>query len=87
MAFSDRQILDALSRTPFTDSAELAGILGEPHATVHRTLTDLLCEGVVGRISHDTVHLPSSRRHHLTTDVPAKLTRNRVWCPSQCQWD
>ena len=42
MALSDRQLLDALSRTPFVDSTELALILGEPHATVHRTLADLL---------------------------------------------
>ena len=36
MAISERQLLDALSRTPFVDSTELAHILGEPHATVHR---------------------------------------------------
>ena len=32
-------MLDSLSRTPFVDSAELALILGEAHATVHRALT------------------------------------------------
>ena len=42
MAISDRQLLDLLSRPPFVDSAELALILGEPHATVHRALTSLL---------------------------------------------
>ena len=42
MAISERQMLDALSRTPFVDSTELALILGEPHATVHRALVDLL---------------------------------------------
>ena len=52
MVLSDRQLLDALSRTPFVDSAELALILGEPHATVHRALADLLAEGIVGRASH-----------------------------------
>ena len=67
MALSDRQLLDALSRTPFVDSAELAGILGEPHATVHRALTGLLAPGIVGRVSHGTAHLPSSQRYHLTT--------------------
>ena len=67
MALSDRQLLDALSRTPFVDSTELAGILGEPHATVHRTLGNLLAEGIVGRVSHGTAHLPSSQRYHLTT--------------------
>ena len=66
MALSDRQMLDSLSRTPFVDSAELALILGEPHATVHRTLAALLAEGIVGRVSHGTAHLPSSQRYHLT---------------------
>ena len=66
MALSERQLLDALSRTPFVDSTELALMLGEPHATVHRTLADLLAEGIVGRVSHGTVHLPSSQRYYLT---------------------
>ena len=66
MALSERQLLDALSQTPFVDSAELAGILGEPHTTVHRALADLLAEGIVGRVSHGTAHLPSSQRYHLT---------------------
>ena len=66
MALSDRQLLDALSRTPFIDSAELARILGEAHATVHRALTGLLASGIVGRVSHGTAHLPSSQRYHLT---------------------
>ena len=38
---SDRQLLDFLSRMPFIDSAELAGVLGEAHATVHRALAGL----------------------------------------------
>ena len=67
MVFSDQQLLDALGRTPFIDSAELARILGEAHATVHRALTGLLAEGIVGRVSHGTAHLPSSRRYFLTT--------------------
>ena len=66
MALSERQLLDALSRAPFVDSTELALILGEPHATVHRALSNLLAEGIVGRVSHGTVHLPSSQRYHLT---------------------
>ena len=57
MALSDRQLLDALSRTPFVDSAELARILGEPHATVHRALSGLLSEGIVGRASHGTARV------------------------------
>ncbi len=51
---------------PFIDSTELAGVLGEPHATVHRALTGLLAYGIVGRVSHGTVHLPSSERYYLT---------------------
>ena len=66
MPLSGRQMLDALSRTPFVDSTELAVILGEPHATVHRALTNLLADGIVGRVSHGTAHLPSSQRYHLT---------------------
>ena len=66
MALSDQQLLDSLSRVPFIDSMELALILGEPHTTVHRHLTDLLAEGIVGRVSHGTAHLPSSRRYYLT---------------------
>ena len=66
MALSDRQLLDALSRTPFVDSTELALILGEPHATVHRALANLLADGIAGRVSHGTAHLPSSQRFHLT---------------------
>ena len=66
MAISDRQLLHALSRMPFIESVELALILGEPHSTIHRILTDLLADGIVGRASHGTVHLPSSRRYYLT---------------------
>ncbi len=66
MPISERQLLDALSRTPFIDSAELALILGEPHATVHRVLTNLLAESIVGRVSHGTTHLPSCQRYYLT---------------------
>ena len=68
MVLSDRQILDFLSRMPFIDTAELALILGEPHATVHRSLADLLAEGIVGRASHGTAHLPSSQRYNLTAN-------------------
>ena len=68
MPLSERQLLDSLSRMPFIDSAELAGILGEPHATVHRGLTRLLTTVIVGRVSHGTAHLPSSRRYYLTAN-------------------
>ena len=66
MVLSERQLLDSLSRTPFVDSAELARILGEAHATIHRALTGLLADGIVGRVSHGTTHLPSSQRYYLT---------------------
>ena len=62
----DRQLLDSLSRMPFIDSVELVLILGEPHSTVHRALTGLLADGIVGRVSHGTAHLPSSQRYYLT---------------------
>ena len=45
MALSERQLLDVLSWTPFV------GELGEPHTTVHRTLANLLTDGIVGRVS------------------------------------
>ena len=66
MALSDQRLLHSLSQMPFIDTAELALILGEPHATVHRALTALLAEGIVGRVSHGAAHLPSSQRYHLT---------------------
>ena len=75
MVLSDRQLLDALSRTPFVDSVELALILGEPHATVHRALADLLADGISGRVSHGTTHLPSSQRYHLTTSGIGEAAR------------
>ena len=56
MPLSERQLLDSLSRTPFVDSVELALILGEPHATIHQSLTGLLADGIVGRVSHGTAH-------------------------------
>ncbi len=75
MAISERQLLAALSRTPFVDSAELAGILGEPHATVHRALTSLLADGITGRVSHGTAHLPSSQRYYLTAQGVGEAAR------------
>ena len=66
MAITERQLLDSLSRMPLVDTAELAGILGDPHATVHRALSDLLAAGIVGRANHGTAQLPSSQRYYLT---------------------
>jgi len=66
MAFSRERILDALARLPFIDAGELALVLGEPLATVHRALSGLLQDGLAGRVSHGTAHLPSSHRYHLT---------------------
>ncbi len=68
MPLSDRQLLDSLGRTPFVDSAELALILGEPHATVHRALTGLLADGIVGRANHGTAQLLSSQRYYVTAN-------------------
>ena len=68
MSFSDRQLLDALSRMPFVESTELALMLGEPHATVHRALTGLLDDSIVGRVTHGIVHLPSSGRYFITAN-------------------
>ena len=68
MAISERQLLHFLGQMSFSDSAELAGVLGEPHTTVHRALTGLLADGIVGRVSHGTAHLPSSQRYYLTTN-------------------
>ena len=66
MALTEQRLLHFLGRMPFIDSAELALILGEPYTTTHRALTGLLAEGIVGRASHGTVHLPSSQRYFLT---------------------
>ena len=68
VAISEEQLLDALSRTPFVGSVELALMPGEPHATVHRTLANLLAEGNVGRVSHGAAILPSSQRYYLTAN-------------------
>ena len=68
MALSDRQMLDCPRRTPFVDSVELALMLGEPHATVHRALAGLLTDGIVGRVSHGTAHLSLSQRYYLTAN-------------------
>ena len=53
---------------PFIDTAELADILGEAHATVHRALTGLLDDGIIGRVSHGAAHLPSSGLYYLTAE-------------------
>ncbi len=68
MALTEQRLLHFLGRMPFIDSAELAFILGEPHTTVHRVLTDLLADGIAERASHGTVHLPSSQRYYLTAN-------------------
>ena len=67
MVFSRERILDALARLPFIDAVELALVLGEPLATVHRALTGLLKDGLAQRASHGTAYLPSSHRYYLTS--------------------
>ena len=76
MAISDRQLLDALGRTPFVDSAELALILGEPHATVHRNLADMLADRIDGLRSHMEFH----RRGASTPPSPSTTTAASAWC-------
>ena len=66
MAFSRERILDALARLPFIDAGELALILGEPLATVHRALSAMLKDGLAQRVSHGTAQLPSSHHYYLT---------------------
>ena len=66
MSVSDQELLHHISRMPFVDTAELAMITGEAHVAIHRGLTGLLSEGIAGRVSHGTSHLPSSRRYYLT---------------------
>ena len=90
-----RPTADAISRTPFVDPVELALILGEPHSTVHRILTDLLADGIVGRVSHGTAHLPSRQRYFITAngiretaevlgfDTPSDFVRA---CPMSREW-
>ena len=68
MSISDQELLDHLSRMPFVDTAELAMITGEAHVAIHRGLAGLLSGGVVGRVSHGTAHLSSSRRYYLTAE-------------------
>ena len=54
---------------PFADTLDLAVILGEAYATVHHALSDLLADGIAARVSHGTVHLPTSGRWFLTADA------------------
>ena len=63
MVFSRERILDALARLPFIDAGELAPVLGEPPATVHRALSALLQDCLAQRVSHGTAQLPSSHRY------------------------
>ncbi|MDE2837952.1 MAG: GH3 auxin-responsive promoter family protein [Chloroflexota bacterium] len=53
---------------PFVDTLELAVILGEAYATMHRALSGLLADGIAGRVNHGTVHLPTSARWFLTAE-------------------
>ena len=68
MRLTEQQLLDVLARMPFVDTLELAVILGEAYATVHRALTGLLADSVAGRVNHGTAHLPSSGRWVLTAE-------------------
>ena len=55
-------VAQAYARTDILEpGGRLALILGELHATAHRTPTYLLGEGTVGQMGHGTEYLPSSR--------------------------
>ena len=64
----DIQTLRYLASMSFIDTAELAGTLGESPATIHRALSGQQADGIVGRVSHGTTHLPSSQRYYLTAN-------------------
>ena len=64
----EMQALRALAAMPFLDALELALILGEAYATVHRALIGLLADGIAGRVNHGTVHLPTSGWWFLTAE-------------------
>ncbi len=51
-------------------------ITGEAHVAIHRGLTGLLSEGIAGRVSHGTAHLPSSRRYYLTAKGVGRSRRS-----------
>ncbi len=68
MRLTREELIDALSRMPFVDTLELAVILGEAYATVHRVLSGLLADGIAARVNHGTVHLPTSGRWFLTSE-------------------
>ena len=66
-ALADRQLLDSLSRI----AVHLLGGAGRrprrgPRDGPPRPMTGLLADGIVGRVSHGTAHLPSSQRYYLT---------------------
>ena len=63
MALSDQRLLHSLSQMPFIDTAELALILGKPHATVHRALTALLADGIAGRFASGVTPRGCSAAH------------------------
>ena len=64
----EMQMLRALASMSFVDTLELAVILGEAYATVHRALSGLLADGIAARVNHGTVHLPTSGRWFLTAE-------------------
>ena len=89
MAISDRQLLDSLSRMPFADSAELAGTPGEPHATIHRGLTGLLADGIVGRVSHGTAHQTSLELSDRASfgSIPLRKDRSQSYNSRVALWE
>ena len=83
MVLTHPRILDFLARLPFIDTGELAPVLGELLATVHRAITVLMKDGLAQRVSHVTAHLHSSHRYYLTKraspNPPMPLATTRPW--------
>ncbi len=75
MAHTHRHLLHSLSQMTFADAGELASLLGESPATIHRTLTSLRADGVVGRVNHGTAHLPTSLRYFITAKGITKTSK------------
>ena len=56
MTLSDRQLFHHIIRMPLVDARELALVLGESLAMVHRAQSGLLADGIAGPVSHGTSH-------------------------------
>ena len=82
MSVSDQELLHHLSRMPFVDTAELAMISGEAHIAMHRGLTGLLSDGIVGRVSHRGTELINFLPRYGRRPVPSGQSAG---IPIQCK--